>query len=486
MFGFAAFFVASIGVFVGLGFSGAAAYAGARAMAVDTHKFPGMLQRIAYAWGLTAILVAIFVMILGLNWLARASWRLPWPPRTRSTFRSRAYLDFEVSDPRLSRLAGDEQTAAAWERKVATAMWMARLKRRLPSMLVWFASAGIAMSVAAGIETRHDTQLWGPLSRISEKQVSGSGFMNWLGAATLVALSGLLVSVGRGGVRAQSKRRGANVVWDVIAFWPHTTHPFAPPPYSQLCVLDFRDRIRYHLNTLTPPAPTTPSSAERSVPAPQEVPGPTAPHGGSNVVVTAHSQGSLIAIAALLWLTPSEQNRVGLVTHGSQLQVAFRGRFRAHVHLALLETVMAKYGGRWVNLYRETDHIAGPVLSWRHWDSAKSDRAHVGQQTAAVGGVLAPYTYKSTTSADGTDRKLDAVFPTGLRVCGHDWRLLDPVPHDPGADNGPVFQIRKHSAYWADPNWKYAVNRVGGLHVLDSYPPPSQAPAGDVAVALPE
>jgi hypothetical protein len=489
--GFAAFFVSAIGVFLGLGFAGAFAYAAARSMAIDTNdsNFPGVLQRVAYAWGVTAIELVVIVLALLVNWALRAGWRLPWEPvGTRSTFRSRANLDLETADPRLSRLGADAETAAAWEKKVATAMWMARLKRRLPSVLVLMVVVGLVMMVSAAVEMPDDSHLPGLLDYLTEEQGGGgTGFMTWLGTTSLLALAGLLVSVGRGGVRAQSKRRSANVIWDVIAFWPHSTHPFAPPPYSQLCVLDFRDRIRYHLGTLERLEPAEPPPAHRRVPQTELVPGPLAPHGGRRVIVGAHSQGSLIAAAALLWLREEERERVGLVTHGSQLQVAFPRAFPAYVHVHLLESIMGNYQGRWVNLYRETDHIAGPVWSWRHWGSAKRDRACVRvETTSSHAEPFEPHRHRSCTPQTEAERRDDAVFPTGLRVCGHDWRLLDPAPFDPGADRGPVFQIRKHSSYPSDPHWKYAVNRVGGSHELEPYPRPYREPADRVDAALPD
>jgi hypothetical protein len=499
VFGMAAFCVAALGLFVGLGFSAAFAYVSAQAMGVDTNTFPGVLQRIAYAWGCTALLLAVVGLALLANWALRAAWRRPWESRPgRSTLRSRASLDYEVADPRRSRVGAQPLVAESWERKIATAMWTARLKQRLPATLVWIIAAGVVMSVAGGIEMVRGTALPGWLDLLSDSQQKGTGFMTWLGAASLFALGGLLVSVGRGGVRAQSKRRAANVIWDVIAFWPHTVHPFAPPPYSQLCVLHFRDRIRYHLGGVKLPAETLPG-AVREVPPPEPVPGRGAPHGGDRVVVTAHSQGSLIALAALLWLDEDERARVGLLTHGSQLQVAFPRAFPAYVPVDLLTSVLAAYGRRWVNLYRETDHIAGPVFSWNHRDSAADDRARVRDELAASArhepGIsptqLPAYPARSRAvsrrpASPQNTRLADAVFPTGLRVCGHDWRLLDPVPQDQRADDGPVAQIRAHSSYSADPSWVYAVNAVGGGHLLAPYPRPFLQPADGSDPLLPE
>ena len=124
-------------------------------------------------------------------------------------------------------------------------------------------------------------------------------------------------------------------------------HPFVPPPYSQLAVADLRQRIRWHLGA--GPVTTAPS------PAP-----------ASHVVVAAHSQGSLIALSALLWLSAEERARVGFLTFGSQLQVQFPRAFPAYVDVEVLRWLLAAYEGRWLNLYRDTDAIAGPVLSWGH------------------------------------------------------------------------------------------------------------------------
>jgi len=195
------------------------------------------------------------------------------------------------------------------------------------------------------------------------------------------------------------------------------------------------------------------------------------------VVVTAHSQGSLVTVAALIWLNRDERKRVGLVTHGSQLQVAFPRAFPAYVNIDVINQLMKSLDGRWVNLYRETDPVGGPVHSWDHWGTGAQDRSDIADGL---------HTYRSSTYSSPEERAVDAVYPTGLRVCGHDWRLLDPTPYDDDEEWGPVDRVWAHSRYWRDPAWEYAVNRVGGRHQLRSYPDPSQASAASVDAALPE
>jgi hypothetical protein len=263
----------------------------------------------------------------------------------------------------------------------------------------------------------------------------------------VVVRGGALVSVGRGAIKAQSKRRAANVFWDVIAFWPHSVHPFAPPAYSQAAVLHFRDRIRFHLYGQKAKGDQKPGDE------------PT-----TTVVVAAHSQGSLIAIAALMWLTPEEREHVGFVTFGSQLQLMFSRAFPDYVNYGVLKDLLDddSLDRRWVNLYRETDPIAGPVLSWRR-----------GRPAAVADMTSCGFTWNGAPAQ--TEPTPDLVLDgSGRRVCGPhavldrgcDWRLLDPAPArnlDTAAETSAVAATRGHSQFFADPEWDTAVDAVRSL-----------------------
>ena len=78
----------------------------------------------------------------------------------------------------------------------------------------------------------------------------------------------------------------------------------------------------------------------------------------SPVAVSAHSQGSLLAVAAILD-TPA---RPTLVTLGSPLTRFYTRLFPTQVDARLLGAVAERTGpGRWWNLWRGTDPIAGPI-----------------------------------------------------------------------------------------------------------------------------
>ena len=57
--------------------------------------------------------------------------------------------------------------------------------------------------------------------------------------------------------RTEERRRSLNVIWDVLAFWPHAVHPFSPRPYSKL-----RPRPARARRVAPGPDPHRPAAAE--------------------------------------------------------------------------------------------------------------------------------------------------------------------------------------------------------------------------------
>lgn len=347
--GMTGYLVTSVSLFVGVGLSAAVATAVSTSLNLDIAetvdatgaKLRGrvgttpMLDRVAYALGLTTLLlVAIALVAVGQffvqrkHYLARAASMHNQPATATSAL------------------------PAGWISPIARALRIARLKTKLPELLWLFAAFGVLLSIVLAWEVgpcgggenpslcKHAP---GFLDLLSQPRRNGNGdFFTIFGAWTLLALAGALVALSRDAVRTQSSRRGVNVIWDVVSFWPHAVHPFVPRPYSQRTVVDLRDRIRWHLSMRTDTGVQRP------------------------VVVCAHSQGSLISFAALLLLTQEERNRVALVTFGSQLRLIFPRAFPAFVNLKTIADLHTCLGGAWINLYRATDPLAGPVLSWDH------------------------------------------------------------------------------------------------------------------------
>ncbi len=145
---------------------------------------------------------------------------------------------------------------------------------------------------------------------------------------TVLIPLGLVISRMAGALRNRDERRGLAVLWDVGAFFPRWHHPFAPPSYGPTAVRYLAEFVKS--KTLAP--------------------------GG--VILAPHSQGSVITVAALQLLDPIPHD-VALLTFGSPVGTLYRQFFPAlFPDLVELEQ---RIPGRWINLFREDDPIAGPI-----------------------------------------------------------------------------------------------------------------------------
>jgi hypothetical protein len=81
---------------------------------------------------------------------------------------------------------------------------------------------------------------------------------------------------------------------------------------------------------------------------------------GGRLVISGHSQGSVLAAAAAWQLKPSVRKRVALLTYGSPLERLYGRWFPAHFGPAALSSLHREVAC-WRNLYRLTDPIGGPV-----------------------------------------------------------------------------------------------------------------------------
>jgi hypothetical protein len=155
-----------------------------------------------------------------------------------------------------------------------------------------------------------------------------------------VALAGLVLPAAAAFLYAAwsdpAKRRTIGVLWDVGTFWPRSYHPLSPPCYTERAVPDLQRRMWWlHDN-------------------------------GGRVMLTSHSQGTVLAAAALV--QPGcrpEDDRPALITFGSPLMKLYGWGFPAYFGPSLLGPLAPGGAGRlndWHNFHYPTDPIGGTTV----------------------------------------------------------------------------------------------------------------------------
>ncbi|MFG3346234.1 hypothetical protein ACGF1Z_14365 [Streptomyces sp. NPDC048018] len=157
----------------------------------------------------------------------------------------------------------------------------------------------------------------------------------------------LFVTWGRRAYKDPSARRTIGILWDVGTFWPRAAHPFAPPCYAERAVPDLTWRM---------------SSWTRQT--------------GGRLVISGHSQGSVLAAAAVWQLPPATRRRVALLTYGSPLERLYGRWFPAYFGPESLRG-LHRTVHCWSNLYRATDPIGGPVRVPAEGDRPAVDRSEL-------------------------------------------------------------------------------------------------------------
>ncbi|MFG3255198.1 hypothetical protein [Streptomyces sp. NPDC048172] len=142
----------------------------------------------------------------------------------------------------------------------------------------------------------------------------------------------LFLTWGRRAYRDPSARRTIGILWDVGTFWPRSAHPFAPPCYAERAVPD----LAWRMAMWTDKEPTR------------------------RLVISGHSQGSVLAASAVWQLDPETRRQIALLTYGSPLERLYARWFPAYFGPAQLEALHGDIRC-WSNLWRLTDPIGGPV-----------------------------------------------------------------------------------------------------------------------------
>ncbi|MDI9833219.1 hypothetical protein [Streptomyces sp. KAU_LT] len=271
---------------------------------------------VVLTWQASVIPPLLVLLLLLLGLLARRAWLL-----------RRAELAAVEAD------YADEPHDLVRTRRIASTRAMATLTDRAPLVVAVTAVATLLLGAGAlvGALTTGDTP--GETAEGSYAVVHGAAQTAQALGSWLIGFGFILfVTWGRRAYKDASARRTIGILWDVGTFWPRAAHPFAPPCYAERAVPDLTWRI------------ATWTRAEE----------------GRRLVLSGHSQGSVLAAAAAWQLTPADRRRVALLTYGSPLERLYGRWFPAHFGPDALASLHADVDC-WRNLYRRTDPIGGPV-----------------------------------------------------------------------------------------------------------------------------
>ncbi|CAL9378075.1 hypothetical protein SUDANB15_00995 [Streptomyces sp. enrichment culture] len=266
-------------------------------------------------WQASVIPPLLVLLLVLCGRLARRAWRLA---RAERAAVAREYPG-ETGDPGRTR-------------RIATTRAMAALTDRAPRIVAVTSAATLLLGAGALAGALITDRTPGAATRGSYAAVHGAAETAQALGSWLIGLGFvLLVAYGRRAYKDASTRRTIGILWDVGTFWPRAAHPFAPPCYAERAVPDLTWRI----------ATWTEAT-------------------GGRLVISGHSQGSVLAAAAAWQLPPSTRRRVALLTYGSPLERLYGRWFPAHFGPAALGSLHQEVDC-WRNLYRLTDPIGGPV-----------------------------------------------------------------------------------------------------------------------------
>lgn len=216
-----------------------------------------------------------------------------------------------------------------------------------------------------------------------------------VGASIMTGIPLLLFRLIVGSRRPTPKARSFAIVWDLLMFWPRRFHPLAVPSYGQIAVPLLAEEVKTRATS-------------------------------GRVILSAHSQGSVLTVAALHRLRKPENSgllaNVDLVTYGSPLGTLYADAFPDQ-YPTVIRTLTDL--SSWTNFYRtETDPIGGVIREIDELaatdNGSKPDYVNVPLPDPLPSEPL-------TIVADDPGVPLEWTRSSHDGKAGHSWYLADPT-----------------------------------------------------------
>jgi hypothetical protein len=326
------------------------------------------------------------------------------------------------------------------EHQVGHARWFASLTHRAECYAGALAALGGAALFAAVAVT---VSGWAP-----KPHSRPTALVEWAlgtGIWGLATLGATVIALVLGGP-ATASTRPLGLVWDLVCFLPKTAHPFGPPCYAERVVPELLGRYESWLTGDVPPKVDVDDKHSR----------PTPHQENRRIVLSAHSLGSVLAVATIFAMldpedaeaTQHELRPISLLTYGSQLRAYF-GRILPELlgpevlgtkpcHAAQLLTVdpwsrertndtqtqidsnalrallKPHSQSRWINLWRRTDFIGFPVVEYAIEPSRSDDVDRRAEEVDETGYVLKVLTHSDYPRVPAYFKAFDDLRSRGL------------------------------------------------------------------------
>ena len=300
----------------------------------DKLFYPGEL-----GWIAAATLASLVIFVLALSTRIWSLWRSRWKGQI-----GEIHKGFENDPERLK--PGRADVPDRRRRRARSAAW-ARLFGSLVDDADWLISAAVVTMLAGAVSLVLGLRDAEPPSKGLGQIV---GFSSWALGLTVLGAIWLV----RSARTDTGLRRAVGIVWEIASFFPRRFHPLAPPSYAERSVPELRGRLLELTSQ-------------------------------GQVLLVAHSQGTLVSAAALLTLLDNPAcrpriRRIAWITYGCMLRRLFGRAYSLAVHrddLVELKAALEQLDGAegdgfpappadrppyWMNFGRHSDYLGGRVF----------------------------------------------------------------------------------------------------------------------------